>query len=82
MSFKTSLLKIAIKLTPDILIIWVANIVLKGIAELTDFSFDIDTRTAFVRVQLLGETEAIEVSVHGFAVISDEQAHHFVIHQD
>jgi hypothetical protein len=81
MSLKTSLIKIAIKLTPNIIVIWVANIILKGIAELTDFNFDLDTRTAFVRATLLGEAEPIEVAIDGFAVVSDADAHQLIIHQ-
>lgn len=81
MSFKSSLIKMAIKLTPNILIVWVANIVLKGIAELTDFSFDLDARTAYVQIQLVGESETIEVWLDGFAVVSDEESYKFIIHQ-
>ena len=63
------------------MIIWVANRVLKGIAELTDFSFDIDTRKVHVKTTLYGETDAIEVWVDGFAVISDEASYKFIIQQ-
>jgi hypothetical protein len=81
MSYKTSLIKVAIKLTPNIMIIWVANIILKGIAELTDFNFDIETRKVHVKTMLYGETEAIDVWIDGFGIISDEQSHHFIIQQ-
>ncbi len=81
MSFKTGLIKMAIKLTPNMLVSWVANIVLKGIAELTDFSFDIEARTAYVQIQLVGESETIEVWLEGFAIISDEESYKFIIHQ-
>lgn len=81
MSFKSSLIKIAIKLTPNIVIIWVANIILKGIAELADFNFDIDTRSAYVKIQLLGEAEAIEVWLEDIAIISDEGSYQFILHQ-
>ena len=81
MSFTTSLLKTAIKLTPNALIIWVANIVLKDIAKLTAFSFDLDLRTAHVQVLLLGEEQAIDVWVNGFAVINAEQSHYFILRQ-
>lgn len=63
------------------LVSWVANIVLKGIAELTDFSFDIEARTAYVQIQLVGESETIEVWLEGFAIISDEESYKFIIHQ-
>jgi hypothetical protein len=81
MSFKSSLIKIAINCTPNIMIIWVANIVLKGIAELTDFNFDIDTRTIYVQTTLYGEAESIEVWLEDFAVISDEGSYKFILHK-
>ncbi len=79
MSFKTSLLKIAIKLTPDIIVLWVANIILKGIAELSEFIFDLDARTAYVQLTLFGEVEPIDIWVDGFAIVSDEASHQLII---
>lgn len=79
MSFKTSLLKIAIKLTPNIIVIWVANIILKGIAEISDFNFDLDERKAYVQTTLYGEAEPIEIWVDGFAIMSDEESHQLII---
>jgi hypothetical protein len=81
MSFKTGLLKMAIKLTPNMMIVWVANIILKGIAELTAFNFDLDTRKVYVQTMLYGETEAIEVWVDGFAIISEEESYKFIIQE-
>ncbi len=81
MSYKSSLIKIAIKLTPNIMILWVANIILKGIAELTEFNFDLDARKVYVQTMLYGETEAIEVWVDGFAIISEEESYKFIIQQ-
>lgn len=81
MSFKSSLLKIAIKWTPNLLVEWVANIILKGIAKLTDFSFDLETRKSYIQIQLAGEPETIEVWLEGFAIISDEESHKLIIHQ-
>lgn len=81
MSFKTSLIKIAIKLTPNMMIIWVANIILKDIAELTDFSFDLEARKAYVQIQLVGESETIEVWLEDFAIVSDEGSYQLIIHQ-
>jgi hypothetical protein len=81
MSVKISLVKMAIKCTPNMMIIWVANIMLKGIAELTEFSFDLDTRKAYVQTTLYGETEMIEVWLDGFAVVSDEDSHKLIIQQ-
>lgn len=81
MSLKTSLLKSAIKWTPNMMIIWVANIVLKGIAELTAFNLDLDTRQAHVQATLYGETESIEVWLDGFAVVSDANSHKLIVQQ-
>lgn len=81
MSYKTSLIKMAIKLTPNVIIVWVANVILKGIAELTEFSFDLDTRKVYVQTMLYGETEAIEVWVDGFGIISDKESYKFIIQQ-
>ncbi|MDP2902477.1 MAG: hypothetical protein Q8N96_05160 [Methylovulum sp.] len=81
MSYKTSLIKMAIKWTPNMIILWVANIVLKGIAELTDFSFDLDARKAYVQTKLYGETETIEVWLEDFAVTSEGGSYKLIIHQ-
>jgi hypothetical protein len=81
MSFKSSLIKMAIKLTPNIIVIWMANIILKGIGELADFNFDLDARKAYVQIQLLGESETIEVWLEDFAIISDEGSYQLIIHQ-
>lgn len=80
MSIKSSLLKMVIKLTPDMLIIWVANIVLKGIAELTAFSFDLDARKVYVQTRLYGEQETIDVCLEDFAVFSDGDSYRFIIY--
>lgn len=79
MSFKATLTKTIIKITPNKLIIWVANIVLKDIAELVHFNFDIDARKVFTQVQLVGESETIDVYIDGFAVITDENEYYFLI---
>lgn len=81
MSFKTGLIKIAIKLAPNILVLWVANKILKGIAELSEFNFDLDERKIYVQTTLAGETEPIEIWLDGFAIISDEASHALIIQQ-
>ncbi|NOT84355.1 MAG: hypothetical protein HOP02_06110 [Methylococcaceae bacterium] len=81
MSFKSSIIKKAIKWTPTKIILWVTNIMLKGIAELTDFRVDIDARTSFVQLQLFGEAEVIEVWLEGFAVINHEESYQFILQQ-
>ena len=68
MSFTSGLIKTAINCTPDFMMQWVANFVLKGIAEISSFNFDLDTRTVYTQLTLNGESEAIEVWIDGFAI--------------
>jgi len=79
MSIAVNLTKLVIKWTPRKLISWVANIALKDIAELTRLRFDLESRTAYIQVQLVGESETIEVWVDGFAIIPNEDSYKFVI---
>ena len=81
MNFKLSLAKTAIKWTPKKLISWVANIILKDIAEVTELSFDLDARTSYVQIQLVGESETIDVWLEDFAIISDDDSYRLVIKQ-
>jgi hypothetical protein len=81
MSVKTRVVKTAIKMTPNKIVIWVANIILKGIAKLSEFKFDLDSRTAYVQVTLYGESEPIDVWLDGFAVLTEEDAYYLVIQQ-
>ena len=81
MSFKTGLIKMAIKLTPNVMILWVANLVLKGIAELTDFNFDLDARKVYVQTQLVGEAETIDVWIEDFAILTDDGSYQLIIHK-
>ena len=79
MSLKSSLIKIAIKWTPRKLILWVANIILKDIAEVTHLSFDLEPSKAYVEIQLAGESETIEVWLEDFAIITEEESYKFII---
>lgn len=81
MSIKSIIIKTVIKLTPNILIIWVTNIILKGIAELTDFSFDLEARKVYVQTRLYGEEETIDICLEDFSVFSDGESYRFIIHQ-
>jgi hypothetical protein len=81
MSFKSRLIRIAIKWTPKTLVLWVANLMFKGIAALTDFSVDLDARTAYLQIQLVGESETIEVWLEGFAILREEDAYQLIIQQ-
>ena len=80
-SFKTGLIKLAIKMTPKGMVLWVANKKLKGVAQLTDFSVDLDTRKAYVKTLLHGEVEPIEVLLEDFAIIQDGDSYHFILRQ-
>lgn len=80
MSIQSILIKFIIKLTPNILIVWVSNIVLKGIAELLKFNFDVDQRKLYVKTRLYGEEETIEVWLEDFAVFNDGEGYRFIIH--
>lgn len=80
MSLKSSALKLAIQLTPNVLIIWISNIVLKGIAELTQFHFDVDSRKLFVQTRLYGEDQTIDVCLENFAIFHDGNGYRIIIH--
>lgn len=79
MNFKSNLVKMAIKLTPNFMVLLAANFILKGIVEISDFIFDLDSRTVFVRATLVGENEPIEVSINDFSIISHDGSHQFFI---
>jgi len=79
MSIKLSLTKKVIKWTPKKLIAWVSNIILKDIAELTGLSFDLETRKAYIQIQLAGESETIDVWLEGFAILTDEGSYKLII---
>jgi hypothetical protein len=81
MSFISKIIKIAIKLTPSALIIWVGNFVLKGIAQLTEFSFDLEARKVHVQTRLYGEVDTIDVWLEDFAVVTDGETYEFMIKQ-
>jgi hypothetical protein len=61
------------------LIIWVANRILKGIAELTKFRFDLDARKLYVQTRLYGEQDTIEVCLEGFGVFNDGGSYKFIV---
>lgn len=71
----------AIKWTPKMMISWAANIILKGIAELTDFNFDLETRKVYVQIQLVGESETIEVWLEDFAIMGDQGSRQLIVQQ-
>jgi len=81
MSIKVKLTKIIIKSTPKSLVKWVTNIVLKDVAVLRDYNFDLDARKIYSQIQLVGESEMIEVWFEDFAIVNDQGSYKFVIKQ-
>ena len=79
MSLKSILIKIAIKLTPTIFIIWVSNLILKGIARLLEFEFDLENRKFHVKTQLYGEIDTIDVWVENFMINTDGTSYELLI---
>jgi hypothetical protein len=57
----------------------VANFILKDIAELTDFDFDLDARKSYVQVQLNGEAETIEVWLEDFGILDEQGSYRFIL---
>jgi len=80
MSIRSTVIKFFIRLTPSFLIIWVANFLLKGIAELLAFNFDVDARTVHLQTRLYGEENTIDVTIEDFALFNDGDAYRFIIH--
>lgn len=79
MSFKSGFIKMAIKCTPNFLVIWVANMILKGIAKLKDYSFDFEPRAAHAQIQLAGEAEPIDVWMENFAIVKIDGTYHLIV---
>ncbi len=77
MNIKVSIVKLAIKLTPNKLIVWTANIILKDIAKLTEFNFDLEPRVLHLKIHLAGELEAIEVDLLDFKIVASDDTYHF-----
>lgn len=81
MSIKTGIVRLAIKWTPKALILWVGNIALRGIAQLSDFQFDLDNRRVFVRTLLNGEVEPIELTLEDFALLQDGDGYKAILNK-
>ncbi len=81
MSYKTSIIKKAIEWTPKMMILWIANKVLKGIAELSDINIDLEAPKAHVQLQLFGEAEMLEIWLEGFGIIREGEGYKFILQQ-
>lgn len=80
MSYKASLIKLAIKWTPKTLVLWAGNLALTGIARFADFHVDLDARRIYVCTTLHGEVEPIEVWLEDFVVLTDGESHQAILH--
>ncbi len=81
MRFLIAVIKLGVKWTPKSIVLKVANIKLKGIAEIKDYAVDLDARTVYANTLLSGETEAIEVWAEQFGIILDNGSYKFVLQQ-
>lgn len=79
MSIRASLIKVAIKMTPPFVITFVANIILRGIAQLKVFQFDLEARSLYVATRLLGEPEDIILKVENFGVVKIGGKYFFIL---
>ena len=81
MSYVSRLIKIAVKWTPKAPFLWLINLKLKGIADITHVDVDLDAKLVTASVHLYGEPEAIEVRVENFAMLQDEYGYQFVVEE-
>jgi hypothetical protein len=72
MTLRARLIRAAINLTPEWIVRLVTNFILKEIAELTFFHFDLDARKLYVEVQLAGESETIQIWMEDFYFMYEE----------
>lgn len=79
MSIQATLIKVAIKLTPSFIITLGANLILRGIAKLNFFHFDLENRRLSVAVRLLGEPEDIIVNASNFGVVQQGNQYFFIL---
>lgn len=81
MSYKSTLIKFAIKQTPKKMVLWLANKKTKEIAELIDFIFDLDDRKLYAQILMAGDEEAIELWIEDFTLVTYDDSYKIVIHQ-
>jgi len=81
MSYKTSLVKMALNNTPKTMVLWAANKKLKGVAQLRDYSYNSEERKLYTQMLLDGEEEAVDVFLDGFTILVDEGIYKLVFQQ-
>jgi hypothetical protein len=79
MSAKAGFLRVAVRLTPAPVMIFAANIILRGIAKIYQLSVDLDTRRVYVKLRLNGESDFLEVLVEDFYIISQAGTYQFTL---
>lgn len=55
------------------MILWAANKKLRGIAELTDFSFDSVEKKLYAQMILSGEEESVDVFLEDFSIVTTDE---------
>jgi hypothetical protein len=81
MSYKSTLVRFAIKQAPKKMVLWLANKKTKDIAKLTDFNFDLEERKLYAQLLLTGEEEAVELWIEDFTLVPHEESFRIAIHQ-
>jgi hypothetical protein len=81
MSYKTSLVKMALNNTPKSMVLWAANKKLKGVAKLMDYSYNSEERKLYTQMVLDGEEEPVDVFLEGFTIVVDEGLYKLVFQQ-
>ncbi len=81
MSYKSTLVRFAIKQTPKKMVLWLANKKTKDIAELTDFSFNLEERKLYAQMVLAGEEEAVDLRIEDFTLVAHEESFRISFHQ-
>lgn len=79
MSLKATLIRSALNLTPSFLVTLIANLILRGIAQLTFFDLNLDRRILSVRFRLYGEPDSIDLVLENFRVIQHGTELYFML---
>lgn len=79
MSMKAGFLRVAVRLMPAPVMIFGANIILRGIAKLYELSVDLDMRRVYVKLRLDGESDFVDVLVEDFHIISQAGTYQFML---
>lgn len=81
MSYKSTLINLAINKSPKKLMLWLANKKIKGVAQLTDYYFNATQHKLYVQLLLKGEQELEEIWIEDFTLVKYQGSYKLVIHQ-